>query len=508
MAFGFTQVLGKSFWDKTKIDSKKPKASFALPASDDGASIVGEGGVYGTYLDLDGATRNENALIERYRDIAQYPDCESAIDDIITEAIVATEDDVPVTVNTDNVDMPKGIREKIDQEFKNICTLLDFNRKGFDIFRRWYIDGRIYYHKIIDESRPKLGILELRYLDPRKTRKVRTVDAKTDGMGNILYSTAREFYIYNDVTSVQGNMSALANSTEIAPQGIACATSGIIDLDKNLILGYLQKAIRPVNHLRIMEDALVINRVSRAPDRRMFLVDVTGMNKIKGEAHIKDLMSRYKNKVVYNSATGEVMDTKKHMAMTEDYWMPVNSAGRGTTVTNLPGLSSNSTIEDVQLFQEKLNKALNIPLSRLQPGGGGFGGFGRVAEITRDEIQFAKFIDRLRKRFSSLFDDLLKTQLILKGVITADDWDTIKTSIQYRFINDTSIAEMRTIESLRDKMNMIAEMQQSNFIGTYMSKTTVMKDILKMSEDEIELEQQQIIAEMQSPVLNNQTREN
>lgn len=500
--FNFRDILGKSFWAKQNIESPKPRVSFAPPATDDGAAIVSEAGYYGTYLDLDGASRNESTLIERYRDIAQYPDCDSAIEDIVTEAIVATDDDVPVTINTDAIELPKSIREKIDAEFKNVCKLMDFNTRGHDIFRRWYVDGRIYYHKIVDEDHPKQGIKELRYLDPRKTRKVRTVDQQVTTDGNITYETKQEFYVYSDagITTATGQTRSMSQMTlpgaiQIAPESVACATSGILDLDKNLVLGYLHKAIRPVNHLRMMEDALVIFRSTRAPERRIFYVDVSGLNKVKAESYLKDLMNKYRNKVVYDAATGEVKDNKKHMTMLEDFWMPRTNTGKGTEISTLPGLQNTGAIDDVNFFQKKLSQSLNVPLSRMQ-GDSGFG-FGRVAEITRDELKFSKFVNRLRKRFSELFHDLLKTQLILKGIITIDDWEVIKDQIQYRFLSDTSMSEMRAIEDLRNKADLVSQLEQAKIIGTYFSKEYVMKEIFKMSDDTIEEEQARIDQEME-----------
>lgn len=637
--FGFQNILGKTFWDKTRLTAPVPKISFAPPQSDDGATIVSEAGYYGTYLDLDGASRNESTLIERYRDIAQYTDCENAIDDIVTEAIVSTDTDVPVTINTDELDLPKTIRAKIDDEFKNICRLLDFNHRGHDIFRRWYIDGRLYYHKLVDEKHPKMGIQELRYLDPRKTKKIRTVDQKLDVTGNVMYETKQEFYVYSDngTTSTTSSSTRSLSQTltptalQISPESITCVTSGILDLDKNLVLGYLHKCItgdarvrtpngwkymadvavgddvlyfdqsenttktttvttkwnngpkkivlvrtahssvkctpdhpilvfnkktgvseyveagdlvpeeflivcesnkeailtvddvpyeeevfdievacdehnfiangivvhnciRPVNHLRMMEDALVIQRVSRAPDRRIFYVDVSGMNKIKAESYLKDLMNRYRNKIVYNADTGEIKDTKKHMSLTEDYWMPRTNTGKGTEIATLPGLSSTGSLDDIDFFQKKLYNSLNVPVSRMEPGGGSFG-FGRVAEISRDELKFAKFIDRLRKRFSELFNDLLRTQLVLKGIISPEDWDVIKYDIHYKFLNDSSMSEVRKIEDLRNKVELVGEMQSSGYIGKYMSEKKVMMDILNMTEDEMNEELAQIMQE-------------
>lgn len=502
--FGLQNVLGRAFWEKTNLKSATPKISFAPPQTDDGATIVSEAGYYGTYLDLDGATRNESTLIERYRDISQYPDCENAIDDIVTEAIVSTDDDVPVKIYTDDLELPKSIKEKINAEFENVCKLLDFNHRGHDIFRRWYIDGRLYYHKIVDEKRPKMGIQELRYLDPRKTRKVRTVDQTMDPTGNVLYETKREFYIYsengtsNTTSAVKSLSQTLTPSAiQISPESIACVTSGILDLDKNLVLGYLHKAIRPVNHLRMMEDAMVIYRMTRAPERRIFYVDVSGLNKTKAESYLKDLMNRYRNKVVYDASTGEVKDNKKHMTMLEDFWMPRTNTGKGTEISTLPGLQNQGGLDDINYFQKKLQQALNVPLSRLSPDGSAFG-FGRVAEISRDELKFAKFIDRLRKRFSELFNDLLRTQLVLKGIIAPEEWDAIKYGIQYRFLNDSSMSEMRTIEDLRNKVELISQMESANFIGTYMSRDKVMHEILKLDDDQIAEEQEKIMIEMQT----------
>lgn len=498
---GLNNVIGKIFWEKQRVENPKPRESFAPPVTDDGAAVVSEAGYYGTYLDLDGASRNESTLIARYRDISKYSDCTNAIDDIVTEAIVSVDDDVPVTINTDKLELPNNIKEKINFEFENILKLLDFNNKGSDIFRRWYIDGRLYYYKIIDEKHPKQGIQELRYLDPRKTRKVRSIEQKKDQLGNDIIDVVREFYMYKDtgITSITNNNfgnAASMNGIEIDTRSVTLVTSGILDLDKNLVLGYLHTAIRPVNHLRMMEDALVIFRVSRAPERRIFYVDVSGLHKTKAEAYLKDLMNRYKNKIVYDASTGEVTDGKQFQTLTTDFWMPRTNNGKGTEITTLPGLSANSTMDDITYFQKKLANSLNVPVSRSQPDGGAFG-FGRVAEISRDELKFAKFIDRLRKRFSELFNDLLKTQLILKGVITPEEWDMIKSNIQYRFLNDTSVSEMRYIEDMRNKSELLAEMGNNGFIGRYMSRTTAMAKILRWDEETIAEEQEKIMIDMQ-----------
>ena len=499
--FGIRNVFGKAFWDKTGLAEKQPRPSFSSSVGDDGAAVASESGYYGAYLDLDGVSRNESQLIERYRDISKYPDCESAIDDIVTQSIVDTDTDVPVRINLDATDLPDNIKKTIDDEFKNVCRLLDFNHRGHDIFRRWYIDGRLYYHKIVDEDHPAKGIIELRYLDPRKTKKVRTVEPQVQPDGTVIYLPKRELYVFSEAQHnlAVGNQafvpsSPYNNTIEIAPESIACVTSGILDLDKNLVLGYLHGAIRPVNHLRMMEDSLVIARVSRAPERRIFYVDVSGLNKVKAEAHMKDLMNRYRNKIVYDANTGEVRDSKKYMSMLEDYWLPRTNSGKGTEISTLPGLNTGTNTDDIEFFKRNLAQALKVPASRFSPDGGGFN-FGRVAEITRDELKFSKFIDRLRKRFSELFNDLMRTQLVLKRVMTPEDWDNIKYDVQYRFLNDSSMSEMRTIEDLRNKVDLIGEMEQSGFIGTYMSREKVKTEILRLTEEEIQEEQERIEAE-------------
>lgn len=506
MLFNINAIFGKAFWDQTKMKRQAPTTmSFAPPQNSDGAAVVNTSGYFGTYLDLDGISRNESSLIERYRDISQYVDVANAIDDIVTEAIVSNDDDVPVKIDTDTLEVSAGLKKKIEQEFENVCRLLDFNNHGADIFRRWYVDGRIYYHKIVDEAQPKRGITELRYLDPRKTRKIRAVEQSKDQIsGASTYLSKDEFYVYSDsmntyttpntTSIVQGGVNV--GTIQIAPESIASATSGILDLDKNLVLGYLHKAIRPVNHLRMMEDALVIYRMVRAPERRIFYVDVSGMNKVRSEAYMKDLMNRYRNKVVYDASTGEVKDAKKHMTMMEDFWLPRTNSGRGTEISTLPGLQANS-LEDVDYFKKNLQSCLNIPQSRMQPEGG-IMGFGRLAEITRDELKFAKFIDRLRKRFSMLFDDLLKTQLVLKGIISADDWDSIRYNIKYKFLDDVNVGEQRKIEDIRNKVDMVAQMEQSQFIGKYISRSTAMKRYLGMSNDEIAEEMQLMQQDMQT----------
>lgn len=463
---------------------------FATPVSDDGISTVEGGGYFGTYVELDATTKSEADLITRYREAAMYVDVSSAIEEIVTEAIASLDDEKPVTINTDNLDLDDQIKLSIKKEFNEVIRLLDFNNKAYDIFRRWYIDGRLYFQKVVDLQNAKKGIVELRQIDPRKIKKVRNVKKQKDtktGIENI--TEIEEFFIYNDKgLSYNANFSTTINngSIKIAPDTITFVPSGISDLEKNIVLGYLHKAIKPVNQLKMMEDALVIYRISRAPERRIFYIDVGNLPKIKAEQYLKDIMARYRNKIVYDSQTGEIRDDRKMMSMLEDFWLPRREGGRGTEITTLPGGENLGQIDDINYFQTKLYQALNVPLSRLQQQSGF--NFGRAAEISRDEIKFAKFVDRLRKKFSILFDDLLKQNLILKGIIAPADWEVIRDNISYKFTQDQYYAEMKDAENLRNRLDVLTQM--SPFVGTFFSKKYVLKKVLRLDDNEIaEMEQ-------------------
>lgn len=475
--FGFT--IGR------KEERIPQSQQFVTPVSEDGASTVSAGGYYGTFVDIDAAARNESDLISRYREISKYPDCDTAIEEIVTEAIAAIDSEAPVTINLDDLELPKRIKDSIREEFDEICSLLDFKDRAHDIFRRWYIDGRLYYQKVINPSTTNRGIIELRYIDPRKIRKVREVKKNKLDNGVEVVQTMEEYFIYNEkgLNYSPGANPTTANSgVRISPDAIAFCPSGLLDLDRNLIEGYLHKAIKPVNQLKMMADSLVIYRLSRAPERRIFYIDVGNLPKVKAEQYMKDIMARYRNKIVYDSATGEIKDDRKFMTMLEDFWLPRREGGRGTEITTLPGGENLGQIADIEYFQNKVYQSLNVPLSRFQQQSGF--NFGRAAEISRDEMKFAKFVSRLRRKFNVLFDDLLSTQLILKKIITPEDWASIKEKINYEYAQDQYYQEIKDAENLRNRIDVLNQM--SPYVGVYFSKNYVRKEILKLTDDQIE----------------------
>jgi hypothetical protein len=475
--FGFT--IGR------KEERIPQSQQFVTPVSEDGASTVSAGGYYGTFVDIDAAARNESDLISRYREISKYPDCDTAIEEIVTEAIAAIDSEAPVTINLDDLELPKRIKDSIREEFDEICSLLDFKDRAHDIFRRWYIDGRLYYQKVINPSASNRGIIELRYIDPRKIRKVREVKKNKLDNGVEVVQSMDEYFIYNEkgLNYSPGANPTTANSgVRISPDAIAFCPSGLLDLDRNLIEGYLHKAIKPVNQLKMMADSLVIYRLARAPERRIFYIDVGNLPKVKAEQYMKDIMARYRNKIVYDSATGEIKDDRKFMTMLEDFWLPRREGGRGTEITTLPGGENLGQIADIEYFQNKVYQALNVPLSRFQQQSGF--NFGRAAEISRDEMKFAKFVSRLRRKFNVLFDDLLSTQLILKKIITPEDWTNIKEKINYEYAQDQYYQEIKDAENLRNRIDVLNQM--SPYVGVYFSKNYVRKEILKLTDDQIE----------------------
>ena len=469
---------------------KKPdltNQSIVSPVSEDGAITATSAGYYGTFVDIDASTRSEADLISRYREIAGYPDCDNAIEEIISESISAIDNEDPVSINLENLDLSASLKKTITTEFEQVKKLLDFNDKAHDIFRRWYIDGRIYYQKMIDKKNLTGGIQELRYIDPRKIRKVREVKKKKTPEGLDLVETVEEFFVYNDkglayspgVPPTNYNNQA---GVKIAVDTIAFCPSGVMDLQRQLVIGYLHKAIKPVNQLKMMTDSLVIYRISRAPERRIFYIDVGNLPKIKAEQYMRDIMARYRNKVVYDSATGEVKDDRKFMTMLEDFWLPRREGGRGTEITTLPGGQNLGEISDIEYFQTKVYQSLNIPISRFQQQSGF--NFGRQAEITHEEIKFIKFINRLRKKFNHLFNDLLRTQLILKNIITDSDWEEMKESIVYNYAQDQYFQEMKESENMRNRIDLLTQMQP--FIGRFYSDSYIKKNVLRLDDDEIE----------------------
>ena len=461
---------------------------FTAPPSDDGTlDVISGGGHYASILDLDGRDRNELDLIRRYRDIAQQPECDSAIEDIANEAIVSDERDKAVSLSLDRLQLSNNIKQKIRQEFDEVLRLMDFNAKGHDIFRRWYVDGRIYYHKVIDTKAPRKGIKELRYIDPRKIKKVREQRKEKDPKTGLdLVKDIDDYYLYNE-KGVDQN-AGTTSGIKITADSVSYCPSGVVDMHKGTVISYLNKAIKPVNQLRMIEDALVIYRISRAPERRIFYNDVGNLPKVKAEAYLKDVMNRYRNKLVYDAKTGEIRDDRNHMSMLEDFWLPRREGGRGTEITTLPGGSNLGEMDDIKYFQQKLYRSLNVPISRLEAENSF--SIGRSDNITRDELKFTKFVQKLRKKFCVLFMDILKTQLVLKGVIAIEEWDKMKEHIQFDFMQDGHFTELKNAEILQNRLDMLGQIE--SYVGTYFSKEYVKKNVLRMNDEEIEEIEQQI----------------
>jgi len=464
---------------KDEKDSKSTQA-FTVPSSDDGTTTISAGGFFGQYLDMDVTAKNEAGLIRRYREIAQHPECDMAVEDIINEVIVSDERDSSVSISLDKLGISDKIKLKIRDEFDEILSLLNFDEKGHDIFKRWYIDGRIYFHKVINPDSPRKGITELRYIDPRKIKKIREVNKRRDvkRLGIEVIEETAEWFVYNE-RGIDGPTTNVG--VKIAADTITYVTSGVIDQNKNLVLSHLHKAIKPVNQLRMIEDAVVIYRIVRAPERRIFYVDVGNLPKVKAEAYLRDVMARYRNKLVYDASTGEIRDDRKHMSMLEDFWLPRREGAKGTEVTTLQGGQNLGEISDVQYFQKKLYKSLNVPISRMESENGF--NLGKAAEITRDEVKFTKFIQRLRKRFTQVFNDILKTQLVLKGIIVIEDWAKIKEHIQYSFLKDGYFAELKNAELLRERIGLANEI--TPYVGKYYSIEYIRKNVLRQTDEDI-----------------------
>lgn len=492
--FGFT--LGK----KDIVQVEKPEqSSFALPtaALDDGAVTITQNAHYGTYVDLEGAVRNELELITRYREMANHPECDQAITEIVDEAITHDESGEVCDIVLDKLKQPESIKKKIKEEFDNVIRMMNFSNLSDDIFRRWYIDGRIYYHVIVNEKNPKEGIQELRYIDPRKIRKVREIKKGRDPKTNaeIIQSIA-EYYVYNERPSMASNYTAGTNAgLRIAPESIINVNSGMMDAKNTFVISYLHKAIKPLNQLRMVEDAIVIYRLSRAPERRIFYIDVGNLPKGKAEQYLRDVMVKYRNKMVYDANTGELRDDRKHMSMLEDFWLPRREGGKGTEITTLPAGQNLGELADVQYFQKKLYQSLNVPYSRLDPqnAGGGMVGLGRTTEVTRDELKFNKFIQKIRNKFTQIFDHALRTQLSLKGVCSVEEWDEFKESIFYEFKKDNNFVELRDAELLQNRLQMVTMVDP--FVGRYFSQLWVKKNVLHMTDEEIEQMQEEIDSE-------------
>jgi len=490
-------------WEVKKKEGDKAK-SFVAPSDEEGTlDIAGGAGFFGQYLSYDKAARNDYDLVRKYRQTSENPECDQAIEDIINEAITADETDISVAVNLDWVPLSMSIKRKIDEEFKEVLTLLQWKKKGHDIFRRWYIDGRIFYHKLVDEKSPRKGITEVRYIDPKFIKKIREVEKEKVQNGVEVIKSVKEWYVYNEagvypsLPAIGGSTNSQAQGLQISPDAIAYVPSGLYNPTTNQVYSLLQKAIKPTNQLRMIEDAVVIYRIARAPERRIFYIDVGNLPKPKAEAYMKDVMSRYRNKVVYDSNTGEVMDDRNQMSMLEDFWLPRREGGRGTDVSTLSGGQNLGELEDIKYFQKKLYKSLNIPISRLESEGGF--NMGKSTEITRDEIKFSKFIQRLRKKFSELFQDMLKTQLVLKGILKPEDWDHIKEYMVYDFKDDNHFQELKEIEILNERMTALQAI--NDYVGTYYSVEYVRRYVLRQSDTEIEEIDKQIEQEKKDDIM-------
>ena len=465
--------------------AQKELPSFVPKTDEDGSGVIQAGGHFGAYIDMDGdKVKNEVDLILKYRDIAAQPECDAAIEDIVNESIVGDHDEAPIDIVMDELDISDKMKETVKFEFDHVLKLLNFNQYAHDIYRKWYIYGRLPYHIIIEKGSPKKGIKELRYIDPTKLRKVKEVEEKQDPKtGAKLIEKVDEFFLFQDKT-----MNGAEQGLKIYPDAIAYCTSGVMDPGRKRILSYLHKALKPVNQLRMMEDSLVIYRISRAPERRIFYIDVGNLPKGKAEEYLRGIMNQYRNKLVYDAKTGDIKDDRKHMSMLEDFFLPRREGGRGTEITTLPGGENLGQIDDIIYFQKKLYKSLNVPVNRLEQEAQY--SLGRTTEITRDEVKFKKFIDRLRKRFSDLFMQLLKTQLLLKGIITESDWKEWKESIVFNFIEDNYFSELKQSEMLRERFDMLSSLDE--YVGKYISNEWIRKNVLRQTEDEIEEIQKQI----------------
>ena len=477
----------------TRAKDNKTLASPVPPRDDDGAGYVtatSAGSHYGHYINMDGDDSKDNAqLILKYRGSAMHPEADAAIEDIVNETIVGDHDSSPVDIRLDALDVSDQIKEVVKNEFDNVLRMINFNQYAHDIFRKWYIDGRLPYHVIIDEGSPSKGIKELRYIDPAKLRKVKEIEEKEDPKtGAKIITKQEEYFIFQDNKMEKHNQ-----GVKIHPDAIIYCTSGQLDPGRTRILSYLHKAIKPVNQLRMMEDSLVIYRISRAPERRIFYIDVGNLPKGKAEEYLKNIMNQYRNKLVYDASTGEIKDDKKHMSMLEDFFLPRREGGRGTEISTLPGGESLGQIDDIIYFQKKLYKALNVPLNRLEQEAQFT--LGRSTEISRDEVKFKKFVDRLRKRFSDLFMQTLRTQLLLKKIITKQDWDSWKEQIAFDFIEDNYFSELKESEMIRERFEMLASLDE--YVGKYVSNEWIRKTILRQNDDDIAEINKQIEAEQE-----------
>ena len=505
------KLFGFSIDDK---QNKSPSVISPVPqTNEDGVDNYIASGFYGQYVDIEGVYRTEHDLIRRYREMALHPECDGAIEDVVNEAIVSDLYDSPVEIELSNLNASEGLKKKIREEFKYLKEILDFDRKSHEIFRNWYVDGRVYYLKVIDMKNPQAGIQELRYIDPLKMKYIRQEKKKQNGKYDDGYARVNkkeeqftngpEFEEYFQYTPSPNYPTGMISgggggkSVKIAKDAVTYCTSGLVDRNKNTVLSYLHKAIKALNQLRMIEDSLVIYRLSRAPERRIFYIDVGNLPKVKAEQYLKEVMSRYRNKLVYNAQTGEVRDDRKFMSMLEDFWLPRREGGRGTEITTLPGGQNLGELSDIEYFQKKLYRALGVPESRIAADGGF--NLGRSSEILRDELKFSKFVGRLRKRFAQMFNDMLKTQLILKNIVSPEDWEVMRDHIQYDFLYDNQFAELKETEMLQDRLGILATIEP--FIGKYYSTEYVRKRVLRQTDQEIIEIDEQIEDEIQKGII-------
>ena len=481
--FGFT--IGRD--DSDKVLSSQ---TFTVPEPEEGIAPIASGaGAYGTFLDLEGTVKNEFDLIGRYRGMSLQPECETAIDDIINEVIVDTGRSDLITLNLSHLGVGDKVKNQIREEFKSVLRMMDFRNLGYDIFKRWYVDGRLYYHLIIDPEKPEKGITEMRLIDALKMKKVRETKIPSaeeqDKMRKlgIIVPRTQDYFVYNPSGFFQNSGSSKQQTIRIAQDAVSYCTSGLMDGGRRMVIGYLHKAIKPLNNLRMIEDAQIIYRVSRAPERRIFYVDVGNLPKIKAEQYMRDIMNRYKNKLVYDASTGEMRDDRKFQSILEDFWLPRREGGRGTEITTLPGGENLAEIEDILFFQKKLYKALNVPLSRMAVEDSGQGFFGRASEITRDEIKFAKFLDRLRSRFNNLFYDVLKKQCLLKGICNKQDWDKMRDGIMFEYETDSHFDELKNAELTEQRLNLVG--QAIDHKGTFLSIKEIRQKLMRQTEEDM-----------------------
>ena len=486
MADDSLKLFGLEIRRSRREQEKKQLPSIVPPLDDDGAGyITAAGSHYGSYIDLSGEkAKDDKDLIKKYRNVAAHPEVDAAIEDIVNE-VISGEDEV-VELNLDNVDTTDSIKKQIKEEFDNVAAMLDFQNYGHDIFRRYYVDGRIYHHLVIDPSKAQEGIQEIRPIDALKIRKVKEIKKEKDPVtGANIVKSVKEYFIYTESetgTNISGGQKN-NNALKISPDAISYVTSGLLDASRKKVISYLDKAMKPINQLRMMEDALIIYRLARAPERRIFYIDVGNLPRGKAEQYLKDIMTRYRNKLVYDANTGDLKNDSKHMSMLEDFWLPRREGGRGTEISTLPGGQNLGEIDDIIYFQKKVFKALNVPIGRINPEEQGGGILGRTSEITRDEFKFQKFIERLRRRFSDLFMNILKKQLLLKGIITEDDWESWKGDLHVDYITDNYFSELKNSEMLRERVNMLREIEP--YLGTFYSKEWTQKNVLMLTDDDI-----------------------